>query len=964
MLSRLVRSVAFRGLVACVLAFSAQGAAGAERGAVVFGSWLTPHFAETAKVRVSAALEVECRIVQVRLDGQVFHRLLSPTADEAAARALVTRAQSAGFGAWYLAGASAEVVAEGCRCEDDAAQTAAAPASVPEEAAVAVQAQDPPAPVPSPQAPSSSAEDPNWRLTLKTSGEQEGAINVAYINDANIQLDGNVDEVEWRSVAAYDRMLVSEPDTLADTSYATVSRFFYTDKGLYVSAVMEQPQDTLISRLSSRDQYINRDQFGVALDTSGNGLYGYWFMVNLGGSMQDGKVLPEYTMTEQWDGPWESATAQTDTGWSAEMFLPWSMMAMPPGEGERFMGFWLKRQVAHLDETWSWPALPRTGGRFISGLQQVTLPGVQPTRQIAAFPYVSGTVDQLAEDQRARAGVDFAYRPSPNLQLTATLNPDFGAVESDDVVVNLTAYETFFPEKRQFFLEGNEVFFTSPRADVNRYRGPQGSGARATPSTFTPEPTTLINTRRIGGAPRQLVNDVPDEIEVSGVERTRPTDLLGAAKLVGQAGGLRFGVLGAMEDDVVLRGTDESGADVEWEGEGRDFGVVRALYEQTGSGRRSIGYMGTMVNLPGERDPAIVHGIDAHALSPRGRLSWDGQYVYSYAPPNDRDNAAVTGHGIYNDFQFFQRRGLIHSGAVDYIDRDLSMRALGFIGRNDAIVARYGIIRYANLKRFRQIRNSLFFSGQTNVDGFANRLGIFSSHSLMLNNSSEIKGYVNYFPSRWDDLNSRGNGMFKVKGRLFTQIGFGTDTAKPFSWSGTLTADQEELGGRSFGSDFGITYKPIDRLSLDFDVRYMRRDGWLLHSGGRKFTTYSTSDVQPIVKADFFFTARHQIRLTLQWAGIDAEDLDYLEVPESEDWLVPRAEMPADGDEDFTISRLTGQFRYRWEIGPLSDLFVVYTRGSNLVREAGYDFGELFTDALREPIVDFMVVKLRYRFGS
>ncbi|MYE25583.1 MAG: carbohydrate binding family 9 domain-containing protein, partial [Gammaproteobacteria bacterium] len=758
-----------------MLAVSAQGAAAAERGAVVFGSWLTPHFADTAKARVSAALGVDCRIVQVRLDGQVFHRLMSPALAEAAARALVSRAQSAGFGAWYLAGASAPVIAEECRCDDQTQTAAADPEPVP-AAPDEMPAADP-APAALPDAETTAAAESDWRLKLNVRGDEEGAVNVAYINDADIRLDGNVDEIEWQGVASYDNMLVSEPDTLAETSYATVSRFFYTDRGLYVSAVMEQPPDTLITRLSARDQYINRDQFGVALDTSGDGLYGYWFMVNLGGSLQDGKVLPEYTMTEQWDGPWEAATALTDTGWSAEMFLPWSMMAMPPGEGEREMGFWLKRQVAHLDETWSWPALPRTGGRFISGLQPVTLPGVQPTRQIAAFPYMSGTVDQLAEDQRARVGVDFAYRPSPNLQLTATLNPDFGAVESDDVVVNLTAYETFFPEKRQFFLEGNEVFFTSPRADVNRYRGPQGSGARATPSTFTPEPTTLINTRRIGGAPRQLVNDVPDGIEVSGVERSRPTDLLGAAKLVGQAAGLRFGVLGAMEDDVVLRGTDESGAEVEWEGEGRDFGVVRALYEQTGSGRRSIGYMGTMVNLPGERDPAIVHGIDAHVRSPRGRLSWDGQYVYSYAPPNDRDSAAVTGHGIYNDFQFFQRRGLIHSGALDYIDRDLSMRALGFIGRNDAIVARYGIIRYANLKRFRQIRNSLFFSGQTNVDGFANRLGIFSSHSLMFNNSSEVKGYLNYFPSRWDDLNSRGNGMFKVKGRLFTQIGFGTDTA-------------------------------------------------------------------------------------------------------------------------------------------------------------------------------------------
>lgn len=925
-------------------------AAGASSGAVVFGSWMTPGYAEAACAEIEARLGVDCAVVPATVDGVRFHRAASVEMAESEARALSARAKASGLSAWYLAAVPQ--------------QTSALPSAEAAPPMVEPVAAAPDEPVPEPVADvPTAAESADWRLRLQPGSDGDG-ITVARVADAEIHLDGRVDEAVWRDLAGYDNMRVSEPDTLADAAYATVTRFFYTDRGLYVGSIMEQPPETLISRLSARDQYINRDQFGVALDTSGSGLYGYWFSVNLGGSVQDGKVLPEYTMTEQWDGPWEAATAETETGWSAEMFLPWSMMAMPPGNGERTMGVWVKRQVAHRDETWSWPALPRTGGRFISALTPLNVPGVEPKQQFGIFPYVSGTLDNVGEDERGRVGVDFSYRPSPNLQVTATLNPDFGAVESDDVVVNLTAFETFFPEKRQFFLEGSEVFFTSPRADVNRYRGPQGIGARATPRTFTPEPTTLINTRRIGGAARQLVNDVPDDIDIDDVEKSKPTDLLGAAKVVGQAGGLRYGVLGAMEDDVVLRGTDADGNDVEWTGEGRDFGVLRLLYERPGGQRRSVGYMGTMANLPGNRDPAVVHGIDAHAHALGGAFQWDGQYVYSDAPPNDTDSEAVTGQGIYNDFMFFQRRGLIHEGALDYIDRNLSMKALGFIGRNDSVVGRYGIIRYKNLKRFRQLRNTMFLSFQANTDGFANRVGIFTSHSLMFNNSSEVKAYVNYFPSRWDDVSSRGNGMFKINGRLFTQVGFGTDTAKPFSWSGTITRDEEELGGESFGSDFGITYKPLDRLSLDFDIRYMRRDGWLLHTGDRNFATYSATDFQPVVKADFFFNARHQMRLTLQWAGIDAADIDYLEVPSSEDWLVDRAEMPEDGDEDFTISRLTGQFRYRWEIGPLSDLFMVYTRGSNLVRESGYEFDDLFLDALREPIVDYFIVKLRYRFGS
>ena len=137
--------------------------------------------------------------------------------------------------------------------------------------------------------------------------------------------------------------------------------------------------------------------------------------------------------------------------------------------------------------------------------------------------------------------MDVAWRPSSNLQLTATVNPDFGSVESDDVVVNLTAYETFFPEKRLFFLEGNEVFSTTPRTVAEMSTGPRGSGGRQSPPTWSMEPTTLLNTRRIGGSAKQVV--VPEGVTVSGVEQGQPSELVGAVKMVGQSGGLRYGII-------------------------------------------------------------------------------------------------------------------------------------------------------------------------------------------------------------------------------------------------------------------------------------------------------------------------------------------------------------------------------------------------------------------------------------
>ena len=385
--------------------------------------------------------------------------------------------------------------------------------------------------------------------------------------------------------------------------------------------------------------------------------------------------------------------------------------------------------------------------------------------------------------------------------------------------------------------------------------------------------------------------------------------------------------------------------------------MIRGLYESSGVGRRSVGYIGTFVALPGT--DSIVHGVDGHYLSPRGKFAWDGQLIAS-------DVDSVMGYGGFNDITYTPRTGLSHRITLDYFDEDLDVDDLGFIRRNDAIVARYGVTRSTSrgLDFFRQVRNSLFFSYQSNVDGFANRVGVFNNNSFMFKDRSEVKAEFVFQPAHWDDRNSRGNGMFKVEDRAFVTLGYGTDSAKKLSWSGQATTSNEDLGDWGWGADFGFTYRPADRFSVDLDLRWRRREGWLVHRGDRDFTTYGSDDFQPRLAVDFFITARQQLRMTMQWAGIRAEEQEFWQVPVSEGDLIPRVPDPLES-EDFTISRLFAQVRYRWEIGPLSDLFVVYNRGSNVNGSMVTDgFDMLFDDALQQPVIDFVVVKLRYRFGT
>jgi hypothetical protein len=778
----------------------------------------------------------------------------------------------------------------------------------------------------------------------------------------DMKIDGHLDEHVWSEVPGYDNMTILDPDTLDVPRYSTVTKLVYTDKGLYVGIWNEQPTDKLLRRLTKRDEMINRDGNHFMLDTSGEGLYGFWFDVALGGAVADGKVLPEMQYSREWDGPWSGNSVATDDGYTTEMFLPWSMMAMPDADQQRTMGFYTSRKVAYLDERWGWPSLPMTGSKFMSALQPVALNNINPRQQYALFPFTSMNYNHLNSESEYRMGVDISWRPSSNTQITASLNPDFGTVESDNVVVNFTAEETFFPEKRLFFLEGNEIFVTTPRSSVFRPSSSGGSGARATKSSFNPTPTTLVNTRRIGGLARQP--DLASGIYIPDIELGKPTELMGAFKITGQSGQFRYGVLSAFEEDQKFYGTDFDNNAVRVDQHGRDFGVIRFLYENSSNGRKGIGWISTAVMHPD--GDAYVHGIDTHYVSPSSRWKWDTQLMYSDVDNDFDDDAdSIEGYGGFTDVTYIPSRGTFHKASFDYLDDSLDVTDFGFVRRNDVIVGRY-YYNYmtSDLKKLRNRSNSWIFNQEYNTDGRVVRSGIFWRTGWMFHNRMQLRTELAYFPERWDDLSSEGNGEFRTEDRWSTEIGIGTDSSRRLSISFATGMRQEELGDWTSTAKGGFTYKPNDRFSMDLDFTYLRHDGWLLHQEDDLFTTYKSTDWLPSLSLDVFLTAHQQLRFTLQWAGIRATEQNFYQIPEGDGELIPYDKGANEPTDNFTVSRTTSQLRYRWEIAPLSDLFIVYTRGSNLETRRHDDFADMFLDSIRDPLVDMFVIKLRYRFGT
>lgn len=759
-------------------------------------------------------------------------------------------------------------------------------------------------------------------------------------SDAEITIDGFIDEDVWKDLPVIDGMKVIDPDTLADTPYETHVRFFYTERGIYLSAMNFQPQETLMARMTSRDVKLERDGFVVAIDASGEGLYGFYLRINLGNSLTDATILPERTFNFQWDGPWLARTQALENGWSAEYYIPWSMMPLPQVDDDRKIGIYLERQVGHLQgEAWANPPLPGTVNQFLSAFEKYELKDIEPRRQLTYYPFASGIYDGVRDESTYKVGTEIFWRPTSNSLLSASLNPDFGNVESDDVVVNLTAFEVFFPERRVFFLEGQDVFNTSPRTS-----GRGGPGG----------PISLLNTRRIGGA---AIYDVPDDVNVMPTDLSQPSELLGAVKLTGQSGNWRYGTLLASETESQIAGTLDDGTQVTLNAVGRDFSIARLLYEDTSSGgRRAIGWMGT--NLTHPTIDATAHAVDMHYFSADNRFVIDTQIMHSNVD-------GKTGNGFLGDVAFRPRRGLQHGLRATYIDDTLDINELGFLTRNDQMNLDYNMFNIeSDVPGLRQRTTSLFISNQWNTDGEPVRLGLFLNRGYNTLNNNTYDVSLRYFPERIDDRLGRGTGDFKVEGRYGLNLGFRTNPADKLAFNFDLNLDQDELGPARTGASARFTWRPNDRFSSDLRLDYTDREALLVHKGSGSYTSFESHQWAPQLEMNYFLNAWQQLRFTLQWTALKAFEDRFWQVDSLNlDFLQPVAKSDDDSD-NFTISRLTFQARYRWEIAPLSDLFVVYTRGSNLPTDSFETFQDLLVQSWTDTIVDTLAIKLRYRFGS
>jgi hypothetical protein len=418
-----------------------------------------------------------------------------------------------------------------------------------------------------------------------------------------VRIDGDLNDAIWQSASPVTAFVQRDPSEGAPPSFRTEARVAYNSTGIYIAVRAYDPQpDRIVGFLTRRDEQSSSDWIRVLIDSYHDRRTAYEFAVNPMGVKQDAYWFNDNSADRSWDAVWDVVVNRDAEGWRAEFHIPFSQLRFSR-RGDGRVGFAVVREVARLNETSTWPLLAKSASGYVSSFGELT--GLTASRtpkrlelvpyavsQVATVPPEEGNPLQNTTDPGASMGVDLKYALTPALTLTATVNPDFGQVEADPAIVNLGAFETFFSERRPFFVEGSGNYAFNMDCNDGRCTG-------------------LFYTRRIGRQPRGEP-DLPDDDGYS-VQPAQST-ILGAGKLTGRVGKFSIGALTAV--------TQEEKARIAI-GSARSSEVVEPLtFYSVGRTRRefadqsSVGFMFTSANrqlvesvnfLPAN---AFVGGID------------------------------------------------------------------------------------------------------------------------------------------------------------------------------------------------------------------------------------------------------------------------------------------------------------------------------------------------------------------
>lgn len=718
-------------------------------------------------------------------------------------------------------------------------------------------------------------------------------------------LDGLLDDEVWKNVVPESDFLQWRPYNLKPPAEKTEVRLVYDDNYIYVGVnCLTSKPEKIVGRLGRRDSW--QESFGeksdwvvVAFDSNNDDRTGHHFFVNTVGSRLDVALSGggKGGFDSSWDAVWDFKSALHENGWSIEYRFPFSIFSFEANSNQDW-GFFVARHIQYKQEETQWPCVPFGVEGFVpyygvlKGISDIPSP-----KKIEALPYLlSGNTDKV---NTSSVGIDLKYGFSARSSLNLTFNPDFGQVETDPSVLNLTAFETQFQEKRKFFIEGNNFF-------KNIYE--------------------LFYSRRIGKVPGLLT---PDDGEI--ISKPNVTTILGAGKLLGETKkGTKFGIIEAVTDE-------EYGV---WEHEVGDSLVREKILLEPRSnyfiGRveqpvfNSLSTVGLMVTDLRRNNAGYsnVLGLDWNIRFLNNALSIRGQLVHS-SKDRTSGNGARIFVGYLNpewwELKFF----------TGYKDKTFEINDLGFdwLYSNWYYGVDGGIRKQKPWGRF--LKNDLKI--KYHVGGRGD--GLINNKYLRINQKNDFKNYwsigsdldMNFAAfNDYDTFRDNDAWVYKSETIGDFRIWIRTDQRKQFTADVSLSIGRGQYSPWENRFGLKLNYKPLNNVSIaldltqDYDRKAMEWVGIEEDSLGKNIIYAESSSIMRDIKLRFNWTFSPELTFEafMQPFTVNMDYLSYNKLlKEKTRDLEPYIYTD---DPDFKLDNNVGTFVLRWEYKPGSTAFIVY----------------------------------------
>ena len=778
------------------------------------------------------------------------------------------------------------------------------------------------------------------------------------------KIDGRGDDAVWQTAPKYGGFRQFQPHVDTTPSFETEFQAAYDEKNLYVFVRMLDPHpDSIMHALSRRDVRGSSDQIKLLIDSYADRRSGFEFAVNPDGVKRDFSMSEDGNEDGSWNGIWDVATAVDERGWTAEFRIPLSQLRYARAESNTF-GFGIWRDIERYNERDSWPLWSPTRSGISSQLGYLTgLSGITTARRLEVAPYVvtknvqrSLADARFAREQQATVGGDLKFGITPNITLDATVNPDFGQVEADPAVVNLTAFETFFAERRPFFVEGTGLY----QFQLNCYIVVDCSTNEG-----------LFYSRRIGRSP--TLRDTYGDASTA-----TSTPIAAAMKLTGRTkNGLSFGMLDAATPKVegVASQTVEPGS---------NYTVLRAQQDLRG-GEAGVSVIATAVNRsldqftePYLHNSAYTTGATFRNRFHSGQYELAGQFaasrvagskeviaatqrnsVHYFQQPGDdiavdSTRTSLTGHS--EQLKFGKYSGGITRFETSIVRQSagFDVNDLGYLRRADRLNwSTWAALSFRNANsvyRWAQVNGNHWETWNTSGTRLENAMN-FNGHMGLNNNWDVHLGgtFAGLTPSYCDRCTRGGPALRQSRG-FFPWGGVNTDSRRTVSggvWSNLSFSDE----GRSFGAGWSpyVNFRLSSRMQLNVGTDFSTNGNdaqWYgnFTDSATKRTHYTFAHLaQRTVSMSTRLNYAATPNLTFEFYGepfvargtyTNVREISTTPGASSYDARFTPYTLPAGSALDFKYTQLRTNAVVRWEYRPGSTLFLVWAHGRE---DSAYD---------------------------